>query len=116
MITNLLASVCVTLVTNVSEQFPQHLEPVASPSDGPSVYAVFVGRNVPDKDPKEKWVTTNIVEVTTVSFQCLGQAFETKKERPVASWTTHFRLAPPDPQRWTRDTNNAPLPVTWLTR
>lgn len=117
MITNLAASVVVSLVTNTAEIFPRHIVPDAPPSSGSgSVHAVFYGREEPVPNPKEKWVKTSIVEITTVKFQLQGRQYESKSEQPVTNWTTHFILAPPPPQQWVKSQYNAPVPPIWPIR
>ena len=78
--------------------------------------AVYRGHSVPDDQPREKWVTTNIVEVTTVIFSIGGRYFEAKSERTITNWTAHFILADPEPPKWNRDTNDIPIPSSWFNR
>lgn len=113
MITNLVATVAVTLATNVSEVLPKHM--VSGPyPPGTETLAIYIGHAEDDANPKEKWVTTNIVEVTSIRFDAFGQQYEAKSERAVTNWTTHFLLGPPEPTKWNRDTNNVPIPTTWF--
>lgn len=114
MITNLLANVIVSLVTNTSEEFPKRLVPVPSPGDEGVVHAVFHGRYEPVKNPQEKWVTTNIVEVTIFQFMHNGTPLEFRKEVSKTNWTTHFAIVPPEPLKWIATTNNPPKPISWF--
>lgn len=95
MSTNLLVSVLVTLVTNSVETFPQITiqDPSPRAPDG-SIYAVYVSHGINDPNPKEKWITTNIVELTTLRFTYLTNKYEAHSERMITNWTTHFSLAP----------------------
>lgn len=73
--TNLLASIIVTVVTNVTEEFPKHLVPDPIPSLGPgfnSVPAVFRGHWENDANPTQKKVTTTCKEITTLQFEWNG--------------------------------------------
>lgn len=115
MITNLVASVVIYMVTNVSETLPKHMVPDPAPP-GQETFAVYRAHAVDDENPKEKWVTTNIVEVTAVRFEAFGNQYEAKSEHPLTNWTTHFLLAAPEPKRWNNDTNNEPIPWTWMGR
>jgi hypothetical protein len=115
MITNILATVIVSLVTNATETLPKHI--VADPAPpGQETFAVYRGHAVDDDNPKEKWVTTNVVEVTKIRFEALGQQYEAKSERVITNWTTHFLLAAPEPAKWNHDTNNVPIPMCWFGR
>jgi len=92
--TNITAIVTVCLVTNVTERFPQHWESMPCPERRLGCL-VNHGQNVNDANPKEKWVTTNVVEVTTLRFDWLGNQ-EIKSERAVTNWTAHFVLQEPN--------------------
>jgi hypothetical protein len=115
MITNLLASIVVSLVTNTTETFPKHMVPVPPPA-GQEMYLVYRAREEIDENPKEKWVTTNILEVTVIRFNALGKQYEAKSERAITNWTTHLLIAAPEPAKWTNDPTNAPIPWSWLGR
>lgn len=52
MITNLLVSIVVSLVTNVTEKFPEHMVQDFVPSDNGLSLALFHGHMESDKDPK----------------------------------------------------------------
>jgi hypothetical protein len=81
--TNLIASVVVSLVTNTSEVWPQKLVPMASPlPQGPSgaIPAVFHGRWVDDKTQGTKTIVTTAKEITTLRFDWNG-AREVVSER-----------------------------------
>lgn len=120
MITNILASIVITLVTNTVETLPKHYVIDPGPaSTGNMALAVAYGHYEPDASPKEKWITTNVVEVTTVTFEAMKKQFEAKSERSVTNWTTHFWIeppAPPPPAKWIADTNSVEIPATWFWR
>lgn len=113
-VTNLVASIVVTLTTNVSDVFPKHMveDPVGANPDG-SIPAIFRVHYEDVKDPKEKWVVTKINEVTTFKFTYNGIPMETERVNELTNWTTHFTLAPPEPKKWVYNTNNPPIPLTW---
>lgn len=115
MITNILASVVVSMTTNVTETLPKHTVPVPAPP-GEEMNAVYRSRLVDDENPREKWVTTNIVEVTTIRFEAFGKQYLATSERAITNWTTHFLLAAPGPKVWNRDSNNVPVPQFWFGR
>ena len=112
MITNIVASVVVSLVTNTSETLPKHMV-TDPPPPGLETLTVYRGHAVDDENPKEKWVTTKICEVTTVRFNAMGNQYEARSERVITNWTTHFLISAP---RWVADTNNAPIPDNWFGR
>ena len=114
MITNLVATIAISLVTNVTETLPKHMRADPMPP-GQETLAICISHAVDDANPTEKWVTTNIVEVTTVSFE-LGQHYEAKSERSITNWTTHFVIGRPEPPKWNLDTNNVPIPMLWFGR
>ena len=86
MITNLVASIVVSLVTNTSERFPTHLVSDPCP-EGREGCLVFHGHNVPDSDPKQKWVRSTIKRVKAVEFDCAGKHFSNTIEEQIVSDT-----------------------------
>jgi len=68
MITNLLASVVFTLVTNVTERFPTHSVTIGCPDNIPGCLVNHV-KQEPDKDPQKKWVRTVVKKMAYVSFR-----------------------------------------------
>lgn len=79
MITNLVASITISLVTNITERFPQHLESTPCPdvvAGSISTCATFHGKWVDDPHPRQKWVKTTVSRVKTVSFDWLGKRRE----------------------------------------
>lgn len=91
MITNLLASIVVTLVTNRAEAFPQHMVPYP-PSLGQETLALFRYHMEADQNPTNKTVTTTILERKTVSFEFDGQKRELVIDKPVINWVESFKL------------------------
>lgn len=75
MITNLVASIIVTLITNVSERVPTHWESLPKPPGSNPWTLEAYGHEVADPDPKQKWVKTTITENRTLSF-----TFESKAQ------------------------------------
>lgn len=120
MITNILASIVISLVTNTVETLPQHWVNDPGPvSTGNFAIAVAYGHYQPDANPKEKWITTNVVKVTTIKFEALGRLYEVKSELAITNWTTHFVIdppSPPTPPKWLVDTNSVEIPATWFGR
>lgn len=96
MITNIVATVTVCLVTNVSEKFPQHLEPLFEPGifSLPSGFSdcVYHGHYVNDENPTEKDVVTEISSVKTIDFEFEGKPFKILTETVVSTKTQHFKL------------------------
>lgn len=112
--TNTLAVIVVTLVTNLTETFP-HMS-VPAPNTGPPGNLLYYSQAVPVPNPTQKWVTVSIVEVATVTNLWNGEPVVGKKERPITNWTEHYVLVPPPPPpppKWERSTNNAPIPMYW---
>ena len=97
----------VTLVTNTTDIFPQHVEVVSDSNPANYVCRLIV---VPDTNPKEKWVRTEIVETGKIWFKLHGQITEGIINQPVTNWTTHFDLEPP---KWVQSKTNVPVPDVW---
>jgi hypothetical protein len=106
MTTNLLMTIIVTLSTNVMEQFPTVMMPGPYPT-GTELQLLARFHSEPVKDPKEKWVTTNVVEITGFGWILNGEVYTHKVERPLTNWTTHFVLEEASP-KWVASTNQAP--------
>lgn len=69
--TNIVAAVVVSVVTNVTEDFPKHL--VAEPCpQGLQGCAVFHGKWVNDENAKEKTLITTCKELTVLKFDWNG--------------------------------------------
>lgn len=71
MITNLIASIIVTLVTNTTEHYPQHSVSDPAPP-GEVCDLVYLSHLENDANATEKIVVTEIKEVTTVHYECAG--------------------------------------------
>lgn len=71
---HVLARTEVVLVTNVTERWPMHREVVPNPP-GEELYAIAYTKEVPDKDPTNKWVKTSVVRQTFVEFTVLNTPF-----------------------------------------
>ena len=83
MITNLIASVVITLTTNTVERFPQHQ--VADPTTlEESIYLVYKCHMENDPDPHQKWIRTTIKRVTTVTFDMAGKPYTASSEEVVS--------------------------------
>jgi hypothetical protein len=67
MITNLLATVAVCLVTNSFDVVQTHSEPMAAPK-GEENSAVYFFHQVPDANPTNKIIVTEITRITVYSF------------------------------------------------
>lgn len=85
MITNLLATVVTTLVTNTTERFPQQFEATGCP-DGMLGCLVAHGNMVNVTNPKEKWIDTIITKQTVFTFS-IGSITNSSV---VTNWTQHF--------------------------
>lgn len=90
MITNLVASIVVSLVTNVVERVPVHdanisIVPCITTASGfvsltntlsggwsQNLYSPHM---VPDVDPRQKWVRTTVVRITNLSFIYDGKLY-----------------------------------------
>lgn len=90
MITNLIASIVVTLVTNTTERFPQRF--VEEPNRVTIEFgglraepAVMRGRYEDDKDAKKKWITTTVKRITTIHFEWMGKKREVSDECVISS-------------------------------
>lgn len=91
--TNLLAAVVVTLVTNTTEVTPTILVPDVCPeSIANPGYGCLVAhmKAVPDPSAKEKKVVTTCEEVTTLRFDWMGAAREVVNKRTM--WQTNVVL------------------------
>lgn len=124
MLTNIVASIVVSLVTNVTERVPMHPDNsgqilLMSPGlvmtnrtivqdvvqDGYEGWSQTPGyRMVPDPDPKQKWVRTVIKRVTTLSFDFEGQHYSVDKEQIVSDKEVEYRLERTD--KWTLSATN----------
>ncbi len=94
MITNLLAGIVVTLVTNTSERFPRHLVADAPPidRDHPEQFSlVYYGHWEMDHDPSEKWVRTTILRRTTLTFEWQGRR-EVSSDEVLSDTEQHFTI------------------------
>lgn len=110
MITNIVAAVTVALATNVTERFPQHLVSDNHIWSSNNIGdAVFYGRWETVPNPKEKWVTTNVVEVHSLNLIWDGYKCEEFYDVPVTNWSTHFEKL----DSWTRSATNSPPPNSW---
>ena len=73
--TNLIASIVVTVVTNTAERLPQIIVPVKCPdakNGGGFGCLVNHTETIPDPNPKEKMVVTTCRETTTLRFEWRG--------------------------------------------
>lgn len=95
MITNLVASIVVTVVTNVTERLPTHSEPAPCPDAGAFGAGISCGvyhsKTVPDANPKEKWIDYAVKEVTTATFKDFNLP-PSVYERPITNWSEHLVL------------------------
>ncbi len=91
MITNLLASIVVTLSTNVTDRFPTHTESAPCP-EGRIGCLVYHCQLVPDENPDHKWVKTTVSRVTTVAFDLNGQHMEAKSEELVSDVEVEYAI------------------------
>ncbi len=91
MITNLLCTVTVCLVTNITEKFPQHMvsDPMP-PGPNSETYAVFRCHYENDANPKRKDVITEIDEVTIYSFDFSPQTI--RESKMISKSVAHFEL------------------------
>lgn len=103
MITNIVASIVVALVTNVSERFPQTFVAEACPSKDGTVLDMFCGHNANVPNPKEKWILYSVAEVTTLRFDWNGPR-EVKSKCVITNWTEHCVLD----VKWQKTTNSEP--------
>ena len=88
MITNILATITITLLTNTVDvpiEF-DHFEPIPCP-DGMFGCLVYHQKGV---NPTARNITTNIIEQRTISFTFEGQPIEAKTQRTL--WSTNFVL------------------------
>jgi hypothetical protein len=113
MLTNLVATIIVSLVTNTTETLPQEIVPAPPPEGANPFNAVFYSKLQPVKDPKEKWVTTTIERVTKFQWQHDGREWESIGSTMLTNWTVHLLLTPPGPPNWIVDPNNKPMPLNW---
>jgi hypothetical protein len=84
-------------VTNTSERFPTHSEPM-SPPPGYELLALAFMKDVPDANPTNKWVRTTVKTVRKLSFEWQGHREITAEEvlsdvevemrKRVRTWTT----------------------------
>lgn len=88
MITNLVAAVTTMLVTNTTEMVTawDHQEPAPCP-EHLSGCLVMHWKGV---GPREKDIVTEVKEVSTISFDYLGQHVETKVEKVISSSVRHL--------------------------
>lgn len=102
MLTNLVAAVAITIVTNISEQVTGYARyvPDGCP-EGRIGCAVYHTKGV---DPNQKTITTNIVEITSLTFDWLGEKREFKSERVIDSKSVTIAL------QWIVTTNAPALP------
>jgi hypothetical protein len=80
MITNLIATIVVTLVTNVTERFPQHLEYEPCPDNISGCLVLHGAHYVNDANPSKKWVRTTVTRRKVAQIQ-----FEERLVEPVLS-------------------------------
>ena len=92
MLTNLLATIVTCLVTNTTEKFPQHEVPDPSPTYGNITLAVYRCHLENDLNPTCKTVITEVVQVTTISFDWDGVNLSTKKEKVMSHSETEYVL------------------------
>lgn len=91
MLTNLIASVVITLTTNVVERFPQHQ--VADPTTlQESINLVYKCHYENDADPHKKWIRTTIKRVTTVTFDMAGKPYSASREEVVSDSEVEYSL------------------------
>lgn len=105
--TNLLAYIVITLVTNTTERFPTHDEPYFESSGSPGIYltdALYRAHQMPDKDPKVKWVRTTVKEITLAKFELDGPQEKVLSERIVSDIEVEQRLV--RVESWTPSATN----------
>jgi hypothetical protein len=91
MTTNLIASIVISLVTNVTERFPTHPEPYTPDFGGKPHYTLEAYiRYVPDENPSVKWVRTTVKRVE--KWQWEGETLRTKEEIVSDVEVEHKRL------------------------
>jgi hypothetical protein len=111
MITNLVAAVTIALATNVTERFPQELVPDNHIWSSNTIgYTVFYARWKDVDNPKEKWITTNVVEHHDITFNWDHGQCEEFYDKPVTNWSTHFEKQ----DGWNRSATNTPPPASWI--
>lgn len=91
MLTNLCASVIVTLVTNVTEKFPTHSAPVPCP-DGMIGCAVYHSKPVPVENPTTKTVITECKEILTVGIVWGDDVRSSSSEKVLWTKSQEMRL------------------------
>ena len=92
MITNLLASIVITLTTNVSERFPGHQGFGECPDHNPGCLAIHGNGWINDPDPKKKWVRTTVTKVKTLQFDFEGQRSVELSRETVSDSEVEFLL------------------------
>lgn len=92
MITNLVASIVVSIVTNVSERWPTHAEAVPCPEGRIGCAVLHWGPEIPDKDPTNKWVRTTIKRVTTCKFTWNDKPREVLDEEILSSDEVRYEI------------------------
>lgn len=104
MITNLVASIVVTLVTNVSERFPtvKSYEPCFHAFNCGMQYHIKEIRN---PDSTKRWVTTEVKQLAVLAFDWEGERCTHEREKIVSSITVEYTLkAEWEPGRTTTNT------------
>lgn len=91
MTTNLVASIVISLVTNVTERFPTH-QVSYTPDFGGKPHFTLEGylKEVPDDNPSVKWVRTTVKRVE--KWQWEGETLRTKEEIVSDVEVEHRRL------------------------
>lgn len=116
MITNLVASIAVSLVTNVTEQITgyEHYEPAPCP-EGRIGCLVFHQRGV---NPTHKTITTNVIEITTITFDWLGTNQTVKVESLISAksgfWSRAWTSSPFPPPVDSEWHYSVPLTNIWI--
>ncbi len=111
MLTNIVATLTIFTVTNVSEIVPQKMvaDPVPPGPNG-EMFDIFKGHYEPIKDPCEKWVKTEIVEVHSLTHDFDGYPCKDEYSIIKTNWTVHFDKT----EGWQESKTNTPLPQSWL--
>lgn len=104
MITNIIATIVVTLVTNTSERFPTHQEPDNEAMAKQGYTLMYFSKTVPDANPTNKWVRTTVKRISTLHGVYADKKLEWPiSEEPVSDTEVEYALR----QKWDSVSTNA---------